>query len=134
MLDLLFAPAQCGRLEFGIVGEDPAEVVRVSAAIMLDEARRLDDADELRIELVALEALPGNIVERPPGHSASLRRRDSAPLYPEGETPLNPEAYEAQCDSSERTWSLARAMLCWRSNCRNSSSRCSRSVPVTRAT
>ena len=58
VLDLLFAPAQCDRLEFGIVGEDPAEVVRVSAAIMLDEARRLDDADELRIEFVALEAVP----------------------------------------------------------------------------
>ncbi len=69
MLDLLVAPAHGNRLEVGIVVEDVAEIVRVVAAVLLDQARRLDDAQQLGIDLGAVEPLPGNIVERPGTHA-----------------------------------------------------------------
>ena len=50
VLDLFLAPAPRGFLELGIVGEDPAQMTRVGGAIVLDEARRLDDTHQLGIE------------------------------------------------------------------------------------
>src|SRR5204862_4376570 len=72
VLNLLLAPAPRGFLEFGVVGEDPAEMMRVGCAIVLDEARRLDDSDQLGIDPAPIEAMPGNIVERPRAHAAPL--------------------------------------------------------------
>src|SRR5207247_618058 len=81
VLDLLLAPAPRGFLELGIVGEDPAQVVGVGGAVVLDEARRLDDADDVRIELRPIEAVPGNIVERPRAHAVSHRQLEAECLY-----------------------------------------------------
>src|SRR5271169_874915 len=70
MLGFLLAPAPGGFLKPGIVIENSAQMVRVGAAIQLDEARRLDDRHDLRVELAAIEPVPANIVERPRAHAA----------------------------------------------------------------
>src|ERR1700687_5292744 len=49
----------------------------IGGAIVLDEARRLDDAHDIGVELIAVEAVPRNVVERPRAHAAPLRQ-DSA--------------------------------------------------------
>src|SRR5581483_7473941 len=50
VLGFLRTPAPRRRLELRVVGEDAAEVMRVGVAIIFDEARRLDDAQELGID------------------------------------------------------------------------------------
>src|ERR1043166_3208623 len=72
MLNLFLAPAPRGCLEFGVVGEDSAEVMRVSGAVVLDQACRLDDPHEFRIDPAWIEPVPPNVVERPPAHAAPL--------------------------------------------------------------
>src|SRR5207248_1108239 len=71
VLDLFLPPAASGFLELGIVGENPAQMMGISGAIVLDEARRLDDAHDVGFELIAIEAVPRNVVERPGAHTAS---------------------------------------------------------------
>src|SRR5580704_8217716 len=44
-------------------------MMRVGGAIVFDEARRLDDAHHLRIELIAIEPMPGDVIEHPARHS-----------------------------------------------------------------
>src|SRR6185437_8434077 len=73
MLNLLFPPAARDRLKGRIVVKDAAEIARVVAAVLLDEARGFDDAQDLGIDLGAVEAMPGNIVERPEAHGSALR-------------------------------------------------------------
>ncbi len=70
VLDFLLAPAHSTRLEARIVVKDAAQMTRISAAVQFDQARRLDDRDDLRVELAAIEPVPANIVERPRGHAA----------------------------------------------------------------
>src|SRR5262249_23104250 len=70
VLDFLLAPPPRGFLEFGVVREDPAEVMRIGRAVVLDKARRLDDPHEFRIDPAPVEVVPRNIVERPRAHPA----------------------------------------------------------------
>src|SRR5439155_13704601 len=70
VLDLFLAPAPCSLLEVGVVMENPAQMMSVGAAVVFDEARRLDDPHDIRIELAAIEAIPRNFVERPVPHGA----------------------------------------------------------------
>src|SRR4029077_3670309 len=70
VLDFLLAPAAGVLLKIGIVVEDSAQVMGVRAAIVFDKTRGLDDPHDLRIELILLEAIPGNVVERPMAHGA----------------------------------------------------------------
>src|SRR5437879_1731847 len=56
-------------------------MVGIGGAIVLDEARRLDDTHDLGIELIALKAIPGNVVERPRSHAASRRQSGAVCLY-----------------------------------------------------
>ncbi len=72
VLDLFLAPALRGFLEERVVGEHAAEIARVIGAVLLDDARRFDDAQQFGIELCRLETLPRNIVERPMWHGASI--------------------------------------------------------------
>jgi len=74
VLNLLLPPAPRRFLELGVVGEDPAEMMRVGCAIVLDQARRLDDRDQLGIDLAPIKAVPGNIIKRPGSHAACLRQ------------------------------------------------------------
>ena len=74
MLRFLRAPAPRRVLEFAVAGEHAAEIVGVVGAVLLDDARRLDHAQELGIDLGAIEALPRNIVERPAAQPAPLGR------------------------------------------------------------
>src|SRR6516162_9858724 len=71
MLDFLPTPAARAFLKIGIVVENPAQMVRIGAAIGFDQARRLDDSHDLQIELAPIETIPGNVVERPVAHDAS---------------------------------------------------------------
>ena len=59
-------------LEAGIVEENAAQMMRVGRAIVFDEARRLDDAHNIWIELAAVETVPGNIIERPAVHGSAI--------------------------------------------------------------
>src|ERR1700674_1505984 len=70
VLDFLLAPAARALLEIRVVMENPAQMVGIVAAIVFDEAPRLDDPHDLRIELAAVEASPVNIIERPGAHAA----------------------------------------------------------------
>src|SRR5258706_5466610 len=140
VLDLLLAPAARGFLEFGIVGENPAQMMGIGGAVVLDEARRLDDAYDIGVELIAVEAIPRNVVERPRSHAASSRQLGAQRLYtnePSAMKSLSREAMEGlrhQRLISANAWSLAWATLCCRSSWRNSARRRARSVPAARAT
>ncbi len=68
MLHLFLAPAPRHRLEIGVVMKHLAEILRIVGAIPLDEARRLDDAQERVVHLARLEAVPGDIIQRPITH------------------------------------------------------------------
>src|SRR5260370_1129735 len=68
VLRLLDAPAARQLLEGGIVMEDAAEILGVVGAVLLDQARRLDDAEYVGLDLGAVEPAPGNVVERPRCH------------------------------------------------------------------
>ena len=76
MLNLLRAPASRGLLKARVVGEDPAEVMRVGGAIQFDEARRLDHPHDLGVDLARVEPVPGNIIERPTTHTVHYRVAD----------------------------------------------------------
>src|SRR5271170_1504985 len=84
MLGFLFAPAPGGLLKREVVVENPAQMVRVGPAIMFDKARRLDDRDDLRVELVEIEPVPANIVESPRAHAAPSGICDVPLLHPQG--------------------------------------------------
>ena len=71
VLPLLDAPALRHPLEGGIVMEHAAEVLRVVGAVLLDQARRLDDAQEIGLDPGGVEAIPGDILERPRSHDAA---------------------------------------------------------------
>src|SRR5262249_46879109 len=58
VLDLLLAPTPRALLEVRVVIENSAQMVSVGAAVVFDEARRLDDLHDIRIELTAIEAVP----------------------------------------------------------------------------
>src|SRR6202049_4978314 len=79
MRDLPHPPAPRGDLKLGIIGENPAQMMGIGGAVMFDQARRLDDAKDVGLELRPIEALPRNVVERPRAHAASLRQ-NHAPL------------------------------------------------------
>ena len=68
VLHFLGAPASRHILEIAIVMEHAAEIARIIGAVLLDQARRLDDAQQLGLDLGAVEALPGNVVQRPRSH------------------------------------------------------------------
>ncbi len=104
VLDLLLAPAPHGFLERGVVGENPAEMMGIGRAIMLYQARRLDDADDLGIELRRIETVPGNIVERPQAHAAfSPADHHRSVLYAKG--PSVPSATFSSPAMRERVFS-----------------------------
>ena len=69
---LFLTPAPRGFLKRRIIGEDAAEIARVIGAILLDEARGFDEAQQFGIELLPLEMRPRNIVERPMRHGWSV--------------------------------------------------------------
>jgi len=48
--------------------EHAAEIAGIIGAVLLDQARRLDDAQELGLDPGGIEAVPGNVVERPRSH------------------------------------------------------------------
>jgi hypothetical protein len=68
VLDFFFAPTAGVLLKLGIVMENPTQMMRVGGAIVFDEARRLDDAHHLRIELIAIELIPRDVIEHPAPH------------------------------------------------------------------
>src|SRR5260370_380934 len=142
MLDRVLAPAPRGLLKLGVVAEDPAQVMGIGRAVMLTEARRLDDAEDVGIQLRPIEALPGNIVERPRAHAASRRPLGAQCLYTNERNAVKSlsrggreRLLKPQRLISARAWSLAWATLCCRSRWRNSvrrrsgetSSNCTRS-------
>jgi hypothetical protein len=57
-------------LEIGIVVKNPAKVMGVGTTIVFDKARRFDDPHDIRIELAAIEVVPGYVIERPGAHDA----------------------------------------------------------------
>jgi hypothetical protein len=65
MLNLLIAPARRDGLELGIVMEHVAEIPRIVGAVLLHQTRRLDDTQDLRIDLRRVEPVPRDIVQRP---------------------------------------------------------------------
>jgi len=52
--------------------EHAAEIFGVVAAVLLHQARRLDQAQDVRIDLGAVEPLPGDIVEGPAAHDCTV--------------------------------------------------------------
>jgi hypothetical protein len=68
VLNLLLTPTAGVLLKIRIVVENPAQMVRVSRAIVFDEARRLDDAHHLWIELIAIKPIPRNVIKPPAAH------------------------------------------------------------------
>src|SRR5215472_11321929 len=44
-------------------------MMRIGVAVEFDEARRLDDPDDLGVDRAPVETVPGNIVERPMAHA-----------------------------------------------------------------
>ena len=138
VLDLLLAPASRGFLKRGVIAEDAAQMMGIGRTVMLDQACRLDDAEDVGIELCPIEALPGNIVERPRAHAASRRQPGAQCLYTNEPDAVKSLPRRARTGTyrliSASAWSFAWATLCCRSSWRNSASRRSRSVPVARAT
>src|SRR6202043_496151 len=69
VLDLLLPPAPRRRGKTGIVVKHAAEILGVVGAVLLDQARRLDDAQNLRIDPGGVETCPGDVIERPVTHT-----------------------------------------------------------------
>ncbi len=65
VLDLLGGPGLRRLLELGIVGEDVAEIGGVVVGVVLDARRRLDDLEQLRVDLAGIEPVPRDVLERP---------------------------------------------------------------------
>src|SRR5438045_812206 len=76
VLDLLVAPAPGKVLEDRVVVKHLAEIFGVIGSVALDEARRLDDAQQLDVNLAGLEAIPGDVVQRPMAHLAACLALD----------------------------------------------------------
>jgi hypothetical protein len=74
MLDLFIRPGVDRRNERGIVGEDAVQVDAVIPAVALHQSRGLDVAQDLRIDLRRIEAIPRDRFECPASH----RREPSA--------------------------------------------------------
>ena len=82
MLDFFVTPAASAHLKTRIVGENPAQMVGVGAAIELDDRGGLDDPDKLGVELVPIEPVPRDIIETPNASCRLPARHRIAPIHP----------------------------------------------------
>jgi len=87
VLDLFLGPPDRSFGKLGIVLEHFLKIPAVIAAVLLHKACRLDDLDQIGINLARVEVLPGNIVERPVLHRFASNRRQSAAFTDDGAAP-----------------------------------------------
>ncbi len=65
MPDFLVGPGAGRRLELAVVAEHVAQIGGVVAAVVFDEARRLDQLEDVRVDLAGIEEMPGYVVQGP---------------------------------------------------------------------
>ena len=72
VLDFLDGPVVAGDAEVGVVEEDAAEIDGVVGAVAFDHGGGFDEGEDVGVDVLGLELVPCDVVERPVLHDVSL--------------------------------------------------------------